>query len=91
MFTTFPVRQILEESQYMKSEKKLIFRGFYNGFHTLQIKSTLERFVSKKDCKDRLLYILFYSEISRVEGTALVEKFLLTQDISDIISYYKGV
>jgi len=91
MFTTFPVRQILEEGQYMKSEKKDIFDGFFLGFSDLQRTYKLESFFSKKDCKDRLLYILLYSEISRVEGLALVEKSFLTQDLSDIISYYKNV
>lgn len=61
------------------------------GFEELQKRYTLKRFFSKKDCKDRLLYILLYSEISRVESTALVEKSFLTQDLSDIISYYKEV
>jgi len=91
MFTTFPIRQILEEGQFMKSDKKNIFKGFLQGFCNFQGTYTLEGFFSKKDCKERLLYILLYSEISRVEGTALVNKSCVKKDLSDIISYYREV
>jgi len=93
LFTTFPIKQILEEGQYMKSDKKEIFKGFFITFSNLQrtYKSKLKRFFSKKDCKERLLYILLYSEISKVEGIALVNKSFLTQDLSDIISYYREI
>lgn len=89
LFTTFPVRQILEESDFMRSDKQNIFNGFSQGFVQFQRSYKLKHFFSKKDCKDRLLYILLYSEISRVEGIALVEKSFLTQDLSDIVSYYR--
>jgi len=91
LFTTFPVRQILEESEFMKSDKKNIFKGFSQSFGELQGSYKLQDFFSKRDCKDRLLYILLYSEISRVEGTALVEKSCVKKDLSDIISYYREV
>ena len=88
MFTTFPVRQILEEGQFMKSEKENILSGFYQGFSTNIEPSQLKSFFSKKDCKERLLYILLYAEIPRIKSTALVEKAFLTQDLSDITSYF---
>lgn len=89
MFTTFPVRQLLEEGQFMKSDKGNIWDGFYFGFcRIVEDPSKVKSFFSKEDCKEILLYILLYAETPRIQSRALVEESFLTKDLNNITDYF---
>ena len=92
MFTTFPVRQIFEEGEFMKSEKGNILSGFYFGFcRIVENPFKVKSFFSKDDCKERLLYILLYAEIPKIQSTALVEKSFITKDLKNIADYFREI
>lgn len=76
----------------MKSEKGNIWAGFHFGFcRIVEDPSKVKSFFSKEDCKERLLYILLYAEIPRIQSTALVEKSFLTKDLNNITAYFREI
>lgn len=93
LFTNFTVRQIFEESDIMKSDKKYILYAFFRAF--ISIKSSylveLNSVFYKKDCKERLLYILVFSGIPKNKAEALTEKCCVKKDFSVIITYYEEI
>lgn len=93
MFTNIPVKQIIEENTFIKSEKRGFLHEMYMGFIKINSRknSDLDSFFAKKDCKERLLYILLYSEISTTKAEALAENSCLQKDLSNIITYYKEI
>lgn len=93
MFTTIPVNQIIEENTFIKSNKREFLFELHVTFRELResFKDELNIFFSKKDCKERLLYILLYSEISLTKAEALAENSLFQKDLNNIITYYEEI
>ncbi len=107
LITAFPVREMLEKQNYIKEHKKLILKGFCKGliglrnieikafFSNSQVKNfpkCLVNFYSPlESSKERLLNLLIFSEIPKKEAEKLTEKCLLTEEFTEVISYYKNL
>ncbi len=63
------------------------------GFLYLQTnsKSEVNSFFTKNDCKERLLDLFLYSEISITKAEALAEESCIQKDLSNNITYYREI
>ncbi len=107
LITNFSVREMLEKQNYIKEHKKLILKGFYEGlidlrnieikafFSNSQVKnfpkSLVEFYSPLESSKERLLNLLIFSEIPKKEAENLTEKCFLTEEFTEVISYYKNL
>lgn len=90
MFSSIPVKTIIEENTVLKRNKKKFLYEVYKGFLFEQAYShtKVNSFFSKNDCKQRLLDVFLYSEISITKAEALTEDSCIQKDLSNIIAYY---
>lgn len=69
--------------------------GLLNFFSNSKVKyfpeSLIELYLPLESSKERLLNVLVFSEIPKQEAEKLTEDYFLTEDLTDIISYYKNM
>ncbi len=95
--TNYPIKEILEEQNFIRKHKKNILKTFHLCFQDLQNRTsrglifTYEITETKNIFKKRFLNIFFVSEIPMEDAKILVNNFGLTKNLDEIILYYKKI
>lgn len=98
LFTTCSssMKKMLEEQNYMKNHKGAILRTFEDTFKRMKSPGAYQRLLedllseTEKDIiKERLLNLFDFSEISKDDSETLINNFLLTESLDEIVSSYQ--
>lgn len=97
LFTTCSssIKDILEKGNYIKNDEPEILLTFYDQFKKRKYLETIE-FVKLKSLKtriknieERLLNIFIVSGVSKKRAQTLINNYLLTENLDEIISFYQ--